>query len=246
MTISRYIRIEERRHAAYEKKYAALIRKALIQQGEDYIRTESVGTALFDVLDEMYNVVMTDYLIRQWEQLQRNTITKKKDFFIDTWDKWLADFTGEELTNKVTDIDETTRDLLRKQVVEGARLGETVIAINARIRKTMTASTQRARMIARTEVGQAVNMAKTKSSDDWEKETDTPLGKLWIHRGAKDPRDWHMTLDTGIPIPKGDYFTVTNSMTGESDRMMYPHDPGASAGNVINCGCQIIYTRLKS
>ncbi len=246
MTISRYIRIEERRHAAYEKKYAALIRKALIQQGEDYIRTKNIGTALFDVLDDMYNVVMTDYLIRQWEQLQRNTITKKKDFFIDTWDKWLVDFKVNELTMKVKGIDETTRDMLRTVTLEGAKMGETVSAINSRIRKVMNASARRAKVIARTEVGQAVNMAKTKSSDDWEKETETPLGKLWIHRGAKDPRDWHMSLDTGIPIPKGDYFTVTNSMTGESDRMMYPHDPSASAGNVVNCGCQIIYTRLKS
>ena len=246
MKLKRYIQIEERRHAAYEKKFTALIRKALMSQGEAFIKTKELNNSMFDVLSDVYEIVMKDYLNRQWQQLEANNIKKETNFFLDTWAKWLKDFTGKELTNKVTNIDETTRELLRTQVVEGAKLGETVTAINARIRKTMTASTQRARMIARTEVGEAVNKAKTKSSDDWETETGTKLGKLWIHRGAKDPRDWHMSLDTGIAIPKDDYFTVTNSQTGESDRMMYPHDSSASAGNVINCGCQIIYTRLKT
>ena len=246
MKIKRYIQLEERRQTAYETKYTKLIRKALKEQGEHFIKNNEVGSSMYDLLSEMYDIVMRDYLSRQYIQLQSNTITKKKDFFIDTWNTWLKDFAVKELTKKVTKIDETTRDLLRGQVVEGAKLGETVSAINARIRKTMNASVQRARMIARTEVGQAVNLAKTKSSDDWEKETSTKLGKLWIHRGAKDPRDWHMSLDTGIPIPKEDYFTVTNSQTGESDRMLYPHDSSASAGNVVNCGCQIIYTRLKT
>lgn len=246
MKLRRLIQIEDRRQAAYERRFAGKIFKALKQQAEDFIETGDIKPRMNVVFDELYDTVMRDYLSRQWEQLDRN-IEKRRRFFIDSWERWLVQFKMEQLTMKVVGIDETTRDMLRKEVLRGAEAGEEMIEIGKRIREVMggKAGKARARMIARTEVGQAVNYAKTKSSDDWQAETGMQLGKLWIHRGAKDPRDWHMALDNGRPIPKDKPFVVSVPETGITDLMMYPHDPSASAENVINCGCQVIYIRME-
>ena len=50
-------------------------------------------------------------------------------------------------------------------------------------------------------------------------------------------------MDNGRQIPKKSKFIVTNPDTGKSEEMDYPHDPTASAENVINCGCQVMYVR---
>ena len=247
MNMKRFSQLEDRRQTAYEKMYTAKIRKALIGQTKHYLETGDLDNSMRLVINEMYEVLMADYLQRQWVQLQNNTLEKKTNFFLDTWKRWIQDFMMEKLTMRVTNIDDTTRERLRNATLEGATAGETKTQIADRVLKIMesNATKQRARMIARTEVGEAVNLAKTKSADDWETETGMKIGKMWLHRGAKDPRDWHMSLDDGKVIPKDVPFIVNNPNTGESDKMMYPHDQSASAGNVINCGCQVLYRRMK-
>lgn len=238
--------IEDRKAAAAEKKYATDIRKALKQQGEHFIETGEIDNSMYPVIEDLYTTLFNEWLPRQWSQLERNVI-KQTRFFRQDWIRWIRDFVMTDLLTKVTAIDETTRETLRNIVSEGASSGLSFGEISDMIRKATSGDIgrYRARMIARTEVGEAINTAKTKSSDDWEAETGTKLGKLWIHRGAKDPRDWHMMLDNGVAIPKEQTWTVTNPNTGETDNMKHPHDSSASAGNVINCGCQVIYTRWK-
>lgn len=247
MKLRRLIQIESNRQRAYENKFARSIRKALIAQAEHYLDHGYISNDMQVTINELYETIMPDYLSRQWEQLERNDLQKKERFFLDSWRRWIAEYTITSLATKVTNIDKTTQEEISRQTLAGATAGETTQEIQERIIKVFNgkATKARARMIARTEVGEAVNLAKTKSAQDWGLQTDEELGKLWVHRGAKDPRDWHMTLDTGVPIPINDTWTVTNPNTGETDLMQHPHDSTASAGNVINCGCQVIYTRLN-
>ena len=246
MKLRRLIQIESNRQRAYENKFARSIRKALIAQAEHYLKYGYISNDMQVTINELYETIMPDYLSRQWEQLERNDLQKKERFFIDAWRRWIQEFNITSLATKVTGIDTTTKELLSKTILEGAVTGETSQETADRVMRFFNgnATKARARMIARTEVGEAVNLAKTKSAQDWGAQTEEQLGKLWVHRGAKDPRDWHMTLDTGVPIPINDTWTVTNPNTGETDLMKHPHDTSASAGNVINCGCQVIYTRL--
>lgn len=258
MNYRRLAQIEYRRAAAYEKKYARRIRAALKDQGEHFIATGELSNAMLPVIEEMHEEILRDFLSRQYEQLERDTVTvkrrktgelmhKRERFFNPAWNRWIKDYTMTELLTKVTAIDDTTREMLRAVTAEGASTGATFSQTASAIteRTAGRIAQRRARMISRTEVGEAINAAKTKSSDDWAKETGMEQGKLWIHRGAADPRDWHSALDTGIPIKKNETWTVTNPNTGETDYMQYPHDPGASAGNVVNCSCQVIYTRWE-
>ena len=244
-TYRRITQIEDRKAAAAEKKYATAIRKALKQQGEHFLLHGDIDNSMFPVIENLYTSLFNEWLPRQWKQLEGNTV--KSRFFQQEWLRWTKDFVMTDLLTKVTAIDEKTQSILRNIVSEGASSGLDFEDIAELIRKKTsgTIGRNRARTIARTEVGEAINTAKTKSSDDWEAETGTKLGKLWIHRGAKDPRDWHVALDNGVSIRKEDKWSVTNPNTGETDLMAHPHDHNASAGNVINCGCQVIYTRWK-
>ena len=247
MRLQRLIQIETRRQTAYERLFAREILKAFKKNAESWIKYQFVDNSVGVALERLYYKTMVDYLSRQWEQLDKNIAQKKERFFMPTWSFWIENYILSTLVNKVVGIDETTRERLIEETIESTRIGEARVDFAKRIQSVMggAAGKKRARVIARTEAGNAINIAKTKSAEDWAAQTDLPIGKLWIHRGAKDPRDWHIALDTGIEIPKDEPFIVTDPNTGITDRMMYPHDPSASAGNVINCGCQVVYVRLK-
>ena len=248
MRLQRLIQIETRRQTAYERLFAREVLKAFKKNAESWLKYQVVGSALGEALEKLYRETLADYLSRQWEQLEKNVAQKKERFFMPTWSFWIENYILTTLVNKVVGIDETTREQLVAETIESNKIGETREEFSKRIQAVMggAAGKKRARVIARTEAGNAINIAKTKSAEDWAAQTDLPIGKLWIHRGAKDPRDWHIALDTGVAIPKDEPFIVTDPNTGITDRMMYPHDPSASAGNVINCGCQVVYVRLKT
>lgn len=247
MKLQRLIQIETRRQTAYERLFAREILKAFKKNAESWIKYQFVDNSVGVALERLYYKTMVDYLSRQWEQLDKNIAQKKERFFMPTWSFWIENYILSTLVNKVVGIDETTRERLIEETIESNKIGETREEFSKRIQAVMggAAGKKRARVIARTEAGNAINIAKTKSAEDWAARTDLQIGKLWIHRGAKDPRDWHVALDTGVAIPKDEPFIVTDPHTGITDSMMYPHDPTASAGNVINCGCQVVYVRLK-
>lgn len=257
MRLRRLAAIEDRRITTYERRYAAMLSKAIKAQGEHYIKYGYISNNVEGVLVDLYRSVLPDFLQRQWSVLTKGELTKSEDFFINTWDAWVKSYISTNLNVRAASIDDTTKKWIRDAVDAGAQdiISDVVGGISAgsqqgviaeRIRRVTSGrfGKYRAKMIARTEMGEAVNIAKTKSSNDWSEQTGQRQGKLWIHRGAHSPRDWHVALDDGIAIPKEDYWTVT-APTGESDRMMHPHDTRASAANVVNCGCTVIYTRWK-
>jgi hypothetical protein len=245
MKLSRYIQIETRRQAQMERLFTTRIRQALKVQFESWKETGDIGNAMQATLSELYERFLLDGLQRQWQQFERGNITKRDRFFI-PWQLWTKQYIQGELADKITNIDNTTRAEIAKVTTDAVAAGETITEIANRVDRAMNgaAGRARARMIGRTEAGEAINVAKAKSSDEWEAESGDRQGKIWINRGSKNPRDWHQYLDTGVPIPKDSPFIVTDPNTGITDEMQYPHDPSASAGNVINCGCQIVYLPL--
>lgn len=244
--LHRLLQVEDRRLANLERRWANEIRKALKKQGESYIRDGVIDNSMYDTLAKLTPPLMLDYMQRQLKWLEKDTKAQKKDRFFMRWSAVIAERLTTTLFNKVVEIDRTTIEDIQNSVTQYITAGETVSEIRDAIIKVTAGrySKNRARMIARTEMGDAVAIAKKESADTWFDETGLPQGKLWIHRGAKNPRNWHMALDTGIAIPKETAFVVTNPNTGETDMMMHPHDSNASAGNVINCSCTIIYTLL--
>ena len=90
------------------------------------------------------------------------------------------------------------RRILLGDVVGGISAGSQQGVIAERIRRVTSGAfgKYRAKMIARTEMGEAVNIAKTKSSNDWSEQTGQRQGKLWIHRGltAQETGTWRWMM----------------------------------------------------
>ena len=237
---------DDRNTLAFEKKYAKIIRRALISQADSYFKTGSMSNDMFEVVSDIYREMFNYWLPLEWKRLDGDVISMKASgttgFFIEMWSRFINEYILTHIASKVVNIDATTKEMIRRGIADGTVMGLEFERISEMIRSDIINS-KRAMTIARTEVGEAVNIAKKKSSDDWQNETGQELVKIWIHRGAKDPRDWHLSMDDGRQIPKNSKFIVTNPDTGKSEEMDYPHDPTASAENVINCGCQVMYVR---
>jgi hypothetical protein len=229
------------------------LRTALRKQGQNFLKTGELGDEIFEALSEMYKSVSANYLRQQYNWLERDI--RKMDRFFMGWELWTAEQIASKLKVAADSINDTTKKWIRdaqakeveRRLAEGIAAGSEIEVLQSAIQHVTDGviGKNRAKVIARTELGQAVNDAKKKASDDWSDETGTKQGKLWVHRGAPDPRSWHLALDTGVPIPKDQPFIVANPNTGVTDYMDRPHDVGASAENVVNCGCTVIYTRLE-
>ena len=252
MNLRRLIQIENRRLTVLEKRWAGRLRTALKKQGQNFLKTGELGDEIFEVLSEMYKTVSATYLKQQYDWLERDI--RKMDRFFMGWELWTAEQIASKLKVAADSINDTTKKWIRdaqakeveRRLAEGIAAGSEIEILQSVIEQVTAGKIgrNRAKVIARTELGQAVNDAKKKASDDWSSETGTKQGKLWVHRGAPDPRSWHLALDTGVPIPKEQPFIVANPDTGVVDYMDRPHDVGASAENVVNCGCTVIFVRM--
>lgn len=88
----------------------------------------------------------------------------------------------------------------------------------------------RAEAITKTEMGRVFSKSAQTRMEEAAQYVDG-LEKQWIHGGhPKMPRPYHLALD-GHHIPVDEPFDV-GGVT-----MMYPRDPAAPIGEVINCGC---------
>ena len=236
--IKRYVFRSDRILKAYEKKYKGLIHEALKEQAEYAINHNfEIKDTLTPVIEQLYNEVGLRMYEYQYKLLEDTT---EKSIFLNTFEVWLKGYLSTVIGERVRNIDLTTKLSLKKIVEEGF-VGRTLFELTAeKLQQAFSFSAKRAMMITRTEIGNINNEAKDKSSEDWKRESGNELYKIWIHRGAKDPRDWHVSLDNGKAIPKEQAFIVSNP-NGETDNMSRPHDQTASAGNTINCGCEVIY-----
>ena len=236
--IKRYIFRSDRILKAYEKMYKKEIHEALKDQARYAIEHNfEIKDTLTPVIERLYE----DVGIRMYEyQYQLLDDTATKSIFLNTFDVWLKSYLATIIGKRVRNINDTTRLSLKKIIEEGF-VGRTLFELTAeKLQQIYAFSAKRAMMITRTEIGNINNEAKDKSSEDWKRESGNELYKIWIHRGAKDPRDWHVAMDNGKAIPKEQRFTVSTPQ-GTTDYMERPHDQTASAENTINCGCEVIY-----
>ena len=223
---------------AYEKKYAKQIGTALQKQLRNYIKTGILSDEITPVLTDMYMKVGERFYLNQYKLLSD---VSQKNLFIDAFKIWWTNYVGSILAEKVTRINDTT--LGKLQTALGGLIPQSLEfeEMASSLMKDFDFSIQRAMMISRTEVGNSMNEAKFKGKDDIKEELGEEIWKIWIHRGSKNPRDWHVRLDDGKAIHEDDVWRVEVPSSGMTEAMSRPHDPEASAENVINCGCEVMY-----
>jgi hypothetical protein len=136
-------------------------------------------------------------------------------------------------------IQEETRDVLTKLVSEavdeGWSIGKLSKAIGERYDHFKGA---RSKMIARTEVGNAMNYGKHEHAREVQDQFDIIVSKTWLSTvGDERTREWHKpeNIKPSVTIPMDDAFTVHDKS------MQRPHDEEGGADNVINCRCVLTY-----
>jgi hypothetical protein len=145
----------------------------------------------------------------------------------------LALWIQEVCTDKIKFISPRLNLALKRSLVEGALLGETIDQLATRVKRIHNQAGNRAFTIARTEVGKAAEYGAYKEST----ESGLVEGHWWIP-GGTNIRESH-ALMRGQFAALGTPFT-----TGDGNALMHPHDPEGIAKEVINCKC-ILRARLK-
>ena len=150
------------------------------------------------------------------------------------------------LDQLAADITETTKEQIRRFLVESAQKNYTLPETIALLR-TSGITDYRAELIARTETGRAANIGSMVGA------TATGLVTLkeWIaardNRTRREPRDHtdHLIMD-GTKLPMEKQFQVPNNQVGLGYELMdHPCDSKASAANVCNCRCTLGYEAVR-
>jgi hypothetical protein len=97
-----------------------------------------------------------------------------------------------------------------------------------------TISRLRSTMIAQTEINASVNYGSLQSA----KQSGVAMRKTWV-AGGRDSRPAHAAAD-GQKVGMDEAFNIGGEL------LMFPGDVGlgATAGNVINCRCRMVYERI--
>lgn len=231
---------EKRRLLHFERKYAPVIYRALQDSVKPVLVSHSNDiddSVMYDALVKLYEDVGYDFA-KANERFMKSIQNKQDRFFLDSWAEWIRNYANVVLADKVKEINETTRNRIKQVLADALEQG---IYARSEISKLIERATlgeigkNRSRLIARTESASAGNEGKERSAREWSEESGERLYKLWIAGGSKEPRQTHLDVDDDIAIPIEAQWNVGGEM------MDRPHDPNASAENVINCSCVVVY-----
>ena len=247
--LKRFIFKLDRKLVREQKKLASVLYKELQRQMKEIIANDGkFESRTHDILLDAYLNIGVEFANKQFDALTSGDYTKEGTFFLEYWKEWIKNFVTFRIAEKVKNMDAWSVERYVKaltqitQVIEENAMSVPNTYIAEQLEKKLGAgvfSRSRAMTIARTETASIANEAKAKSAESWAGENDQKQYKMWVHRNSKDARDNHVFLD-GVIIETKEEFQVV-AENGTVDYMQYPHDPNASAENVINCNCQVVY-----
>ena len=206
------------------------------QFGIDAAITQS-EPALEDILLE--NNAKTAAQLGNWQMLQlEGKSVKWHDFRCKIFEREIAvqlqSFIEQQVTASVFIISETSRKLAAGIVAKLIEEGESTQTIARTLRKEFNALTPfRSARIARTEVGVVGSKAQNQGAKNLNAQS-----KQWLALDDDRTRNPHNSVD-GMVIGIDEFFRP------DGEAMQHPHDQsqGAGAGNIINCRCDVLYSR---
>jgi hypothetical protein len=250
------------------KQAAILHRRRVLIENSFIPRLKKEMKRMYEQASEDYNVGGRDRVIIGLEEHQKNLANllemlyvvcaeSSRNYLVDSFGKrgiikketkglsdaflWVLSTFRKFALAQSTQIAETSKagiiavieDGLNQRDEEGRGviLGPAEIARN--IRKTGLEVTKfRTELIARTETGMALNQAQDEIVQGMDS-IGQPI-KVWNAINNSRTRKDHREVD-GVSVPRDGLFTVGR------DKMKYPGDRSASAANVCNCRCSVLY-----
>lgn len=150
----------------------------------------------------------------------------------DMSERKIGEWVGHKAARLVTQINETTRKMLRESLAEGVTADETIGELTARVREIFNDRRANASTIARTETAGAYNFA---SEMAWE-QSGIVQGKEWLTSHDEHVRDSHNRAEALGVVPLSEPFRFTGERGGVVT-MQFPGDPIGPPEEVINCRC---------
>jgi uncharacterized protein with gpF-like domain len=134
--------------------------------------------------------------------------------------------------NRVRGVNDTTFALLQATLAQGEEAGETIPELATRVEAVFdSAARNRSVMIARTEVVGASNAAGHLAGI-----ANGATHKTWLAAHDARTRDAHVKAN-------GKRRLLADDFTVDGEAMAYPGDQRASAANVVNCRCTLLFDR---
>lgn len=241
----------KRHEDEYEKQLAAHFekeRKAVVQaitssaSRSQHILAARVEGALNDqqsslktVLMDLYKDVSVDIGGNVAAQLsnKKGAVSEFIQLFGDKQLQYLLKVAGA----KITQINATTLQKIRKELADGVEAGESIPQIAARIDALYLEQIipNRSTTIARTEVVSSGNWAAIQAANA----SGLTLNKVWLATGDNRTRPAHEDAD-GQEVGINDTFEVGG------EELDFPGDPNGSAGNIVDCRCTVYFTQTQA
>jgi uncharacterized protein with gpF-like domain len=223
---------------AYRKRYRVLIKRELDRQCMALLKGEQPDEEkLKQYIRKLHNdagITMAKY---NYDKIRKSAGVKDSMTPEQRWAAVIKLFLEQGLTNLVNGITSTTKETIRKVLIQGMQEGWSIMQMMKEIEKSGI-NIYRAELIARTETTRAANQGAMLGAIS----TGLQTMKEWIaitdDRTRRIPRnDYdHLHMD-GKNVPIDQPFTVPGLRS--IDIMEFPGDPNGSAGNVCNCRCTV-------
>lgn len=183
------------------------------------------------VAKAMYLAIIEDFGQDTWDLLKRQKPKEIKEMkAFDPWSENILAWVRNRAADLITNVTETTKDLIRNVIAIGMDEGQSVSEVAKAIRERYESFSQRrSEVIARTETVSASNYGSMASAQ----QTGLNPMKVWVSSRDKRVRDTHEGVD-GVMIPINEEFSVGG------DRMLHPGG-GSLAKENVNCRCTLSY-----
>ena len=222
----------------YRKKYRVLIKRELDRQCRALLNGEQPDEEkLKQHIRKLHNDAGVTMAKDSYNKVMRKAGVKDNLTPEQRWAIVIKMFLEQGLTQLVNGITSTTKETIRKILIQGMQEGWSINQMMKEIEKSGI-NVYRAELIARTETTRAANQGAMLGAIS----TGLQTMKEWISitddRTRRIPRnDYdHLHMD-GKNVPVDEPFTVPGLRT--IDIMEFPGDPNGSAGNVCNCRCTV-------
>jgi hypothetical protein len=231
---------------AYRKRYRVLIKRELDKQCMALLKGEQPDEEkLKQYIRKLHNdagITMAKY---NYDKIRKSAGVKDSMTPEQRWAAVIKLFLEQGLTNLVNGITSTTKETIRKILIQGMQEGWSIMQMMKEIEKSGI-NIYRAELIARTETTRAANQGAMLGAIS----TGLQTNKEWIaitdDRTRRIPRNdydhLHMDgknvpIDQPFLVPMANSLNISGVVSGEE--MEYPGDARGSAGNVCNCRCTV-------
>lgn len=239
--------IQTRMSAKFENRLRIELAKTVRQVADAYEKRGelAISQAIDDRRAQMAQAFVSNYrsiatffgkrMLKEAKSHPGAEVTKAgvMDIFNDALEMFITQW----VARRVTQIDRTTENQIRTVIRGAMDEGLSVPETGKRIRDyAAPMSATRANIIARTETHTAANYGAQQGAQL----TGLKMRKEWVsaqdERTRTSPPDEFDHADAdGQVVDMNDFFTVGG------EQLMFPGDPGGSAGNIINCRCAVVY-----